>query len=93
VASAFLVQDTTTGKWGLAPATVTFEQEFPTGARNGVNTVFTLTFSPTATKNVWPYINGQLITQDLYSVNLGAKTVTFTTAPAAGQKVYVVYTR
>lgn len=83
--------DTVTGKRSLVPSPVTFEQEFPTGTINGTNTVFTLSSTPTAIKNVWPYIDGMLITQDLYSVNLGLKQITFTTAPAAGQKVYVVY--
>ena len=93
MALLYLVKDTATGKTKALSGAVSWEQETPTGTVNGSNMDFVLAFTPTATKAVFVYLDGLLIPQTLYSVNLGTKTVTFTTAPANGQKVYIVYNK
>lgn len=64
-------------------------EEVPTGTVNGSNAVFTLAFTPDDPSAVSVYLNSLLETE--YSIT-GA-TITFTTAPALGQSVYVTYTK
>lgn len=93
MAQKYYVYDTTTGRVGLVSGLVSWEQEVPSGTINGANTNFVLTYTPIATKAVFVYLDGILVQQSKYSVNLGTKTVTFNTAPVAGQDVYVSYNK
>jgi hypothetical protein len=65
-------------------------QEVPSGTVNGSNVTFTLSFTPDDSASVSVYLNGlsQRVTTD-YSIT-GA-TLTFVTAPALGQGVFVTY--
>lgn len=61
--------------------------EIPTGAINGTNTVFTFAFTPIA-GSLHLYRNGVL--QDVGAGNdytISGNTITFTTAPATGNKI------
>jgi hypothetical protein len=61
-------------------------QETPTGAVDGVNTVFTLTHSPVS-GTLHFYVNGALVTGWV----LAGNSVTLATAPAIGATVYASY--
>lgn len=76
-----------TGKW-LANST---KQEIPTGTVNGVNTSFTLSFTPNYNNSVMVYVNGaiKILTTDF---SVSGTSITFVTAPASGSTVYAVYT-
>lgn len=60
----------------------------PSGTINGSNTNFTITHTPKA-NSLLVFVDGVLDTN--YTFNSGTKTITFTTAPAVGQSVYVSY--
>lgn len=62
-------------------------QETPSGSVNGSNLVFTLAFTPDDSEGVEVYLDGLLETD--YSIS--GTTITFTTAPVAGQTVRVFY--
>jgi len=66
-----------------------FVRETPTGAIDGVNTVFTLSVAPTQATNLAVYIDGIFLDDADYS--LGGTTLTLTTAPALGQTIFVQY--
>lgn len=65
-----------------------------TGAVNGVNLTFTLSFTPTSIASVTVFIDGlaqiQATGQD-YTIS--GTTITMVTAPATGQKIYATYTK
>jgi hypothetical protein len=65
-------------------------QETPTGTINGSNKVFTLANIPVDPLSVAVHLNGvfQRPTTD-YSIS--GTTITFVTAPALGQDVFVLY--
>lgn len=93
MAILFEVLDTATGKKKFQSSQLLFEQETPTGAVNGVNQEFVVTFTPVSANAVFVYVDGLLVKNSLYAVNLGLKKVTFTTAPSPGQDVYITYAR
>lgn len=65
-------------------------QETPSGSINGSNTGFTLTQAPLEEAAVLVFLDGQL---QLFGteISLSGVTLTFTTAPATGQKLLVQY--
>jgi hypothetical protein len=65
-------------------------KEVPSGTINGSNTAFTLTYAPTSNDSIDVFVNGilQRLTTD-YSVS--GTTLTFVTAPAIAQELYVSY--
>lgn len=69
-----------------------WEDVTPSGLVNGSNTVFTLPETPLEAASVDVYLDGikQIPTTD-YSVS--GLTITFVTAPAAGQSLRVDYIR
>lgn len=95
MAILFEVLDTVTGKrkFQSSASSTQQEQETPTGLVNGLNQEFTVVFTPFSVNTVFVYLDGLLVKNSSYSVNIGLKKVTFTTAPSPGQDVYVVYTR
>jgi hypothetical protein len=59
------------------------EAEVPAGSVNGVNSVFTLTNSPTPNASLRLYLNGVLQTQGVdYALN--GNLIIFTTPPVVG---------
>lgn len=69
-----------------------YEQEEPTGSVNGVNTDFNLSSAPHSNKSVLVFVNGLLRRQGT-DYTITGQTISFTTAPAAGQQIDVAYTR
>jgi hypothetical protein len=69
-----------------------WEGEIPSGTINGSNTVFTLAQTPLEGESVDVYLDGlkQIPTTD-YSIS--GTTITFVTAPVAGQNLRVDYIR
>lgn len=75
----------------LTPA---YEQEVPSGAIDGSNVTFTLTYTPNPTNSLQVYLDGSLqIRGGGEDYTQSGTTLTFNTAPATGQKLIVVYTR
>lgn len=64
-------------------------REVPSGTVNGSNVTFTLAFTPDDANAIHIFLDGLLETA--YSIT--GTTITFTTAPALGQSVYVTYTK
>jgi hypothetical protein len=88
----FLTTDGTTSSWATVASTINFsDKETPAGSINGSNVTFTLANTPTAgSEHV--YLNGVL--QDSGAGNdytIATTVVTFSTAPATGDKVRVSY--
>lgn len=74
-----------------APNSTVGYQEIPAGAVNGSNTSFgPLSFTPTNDNSVWVYLDRRLVSKTEYTIS-GGVTVQFSTAPALGQDVQVVY--
>lgn len=67
-----------------------YAQEIPTGTIDGVNAVFTLSNSPLSEQSVLVSIDG-ITRQVSTDFSITGTTLTFTTAPALGQSVYVYY--
>lgn len=69
-----------------------WEGEVPSGTINGSNTVFTLAQTPVENEAVDVYLDGlkQIPTTD-YSIS--GTTITFVSAPVAGQNLRVDYIR
>ena len=65
------------------------KNETPSGTVNGSNVSFTLAFTPDDPAAVHVYLDG------LYepNVSVSGSTLTFSTAPAAGQSITVNYTK
>lgn len=87
----FAGRDSATGKHQIQPFPMV--QEVPTGTVNGSNTDFTLALAPTNAASLLVFLDGLIVPSTLWSINLGTKVLTFTTAPASGQSVYVVYVK
>jgi hypothetical protein len=68
---------------------ITQRQEVAAGVVNGVNVTFTTTAAPLGSENLEVYIDGLILPDSAWS--LAGSTITLTTAPTAGQDVYVVY--
>lgn len=84
--------DTATGQEKFVSGTGgTWNQEVPSGTINGVNTDFVVVNTPQYSDAVFVYLDGAIVPKSRYSVNLGTKTVSFTTAPSNAQDVYIVY--
>ena len=67
-------------------------KEIPTGTVNGSNTSFVLANTPNVSATVQVFINGVLqeVTTD-YTIS--SATISMVSAPVAGQKIYVVYSK
>jgi hypothetical protein len=64
--------------------------ELPAGAINGVNTVFTLAFTPIAPGILLVAVNGAVKVQGV-DYTLVGQTITFTVAPPVGAVISVLY--
>lgn len=69
-----------------------FTIETPTGAVNGTNAVFTVSFTPLENDAVMIFVNG-LFQKPTTHYSISGSTITFVTAPAVGQDVVVYYIR
>lgn len=67
-------------------------QEVPSGTVNGSNTVFTLAFTPDSSASVDVFVD-YLICAPTTHYSISGTTITFVSAPALGQKVFVVYAK
>ena len=68
-------------------------REIPSGTMNGVNKVFTLTFSPQPPWAVWLMLNG-VLQHELGSIpdySLSGSTITFTAAPKSDDEMTCLY--
>ncbi len=93
MAELFLVLDTVTKKKKAIAVSPSgnFEQEIPTGTVDGANKDFVLSRTPTADVGVLVFLDSLVVPKANRTVNTGTKTVTFSTAPAIGQTIYVYY--
>jgi hypothetical protein len=65
-------------------------QETPSGTINGSNKVFTLANTPDDSANVAVHVDG-LFQRTTTDYTISGTTITFVTAPALGQDVFVLY--
>lgn len=65
-------------------------QETPTGAVDGVNDAFTLSTAPSYNSSLQVFLNG-LIQRQGIDYTISGTTITFTTAPSLGQRVYAIF--
>ena len=77
---------------GSLPVASQIQQETPSGTINGSNVTFTLAFTPVTTQSLELYQDGILLLQTT-DYTLSGATITFTTAPAAGQSIRAVYSK
>jgi hypothetical protein len=72
-----------------------FTQEVPTGTVNGTNASFSLASQPAAAFAIILTLDGTVLQQgsglDYTISGTTNQTITFTTAPALGQKIYAYY--
>ena len=75
----------------LGGSSANFVEEIPTGTLNGVNKIFTLSFTPNPTGSLFLFLNGvlQVISVD-YTVT--GSTITFTAAPVSDDDMIAQYT-
>jgi len=64
--------------------------EIPIGTKNGSNTVFTLTYSPTQYPVIWLELNGVFQEPDV-DFTLTGNTITYTFAPASTDRHFIIY--
>ena len=76
-------------QWGDVGKKVLGVQEVPIGIVNGVNTSFDISTMPINDEAMNVFLNGVLVPKSDYSFS--SPTITFTTAPSLGQKVYISY--
>lgn len=69
----------------------TWYQEVPTGTVDGSNALFTFAQVPNLAGSTFIYLDGLLVPNTDYTLNLVGGTVTFTVPPVLGQRVYVTY--
>jgi hypothetical protein len=68
--------------------------ETPTGVINGVNTAFTLAYTPATTLSVMLWLNGQLLTQGVSNdFTVGSQTLTMSFPPQSGDILLTMYTK
>lgn len=75
----------------IAAATPGYEQEAPTGTVNGVNTIFSISVSPSEDKAVQLFQAGLMQRQGI-DYTISGTTITMTTAPNFGQDLWAYYT-
>lgn len=75
--------------WTFLDIKVIYVQELATGTVDGSNTAFTISQLPINDEALQVYLNGVLQNKSSYTYDSG--TITFSTAPALGQVVYVYY--
>jgi len=64
------------------------------GSGNGVTTDFVTTYDLKSQNTIWVTLDGLLLTITThYTVTVATKTISFVTAPAAGQKITIKYFR
>lgn len=89
-----LTSNGTTWVSSAAPGAVTPVQEVPSGTVNGSNTSFSLAFTPSAAASVHLTLDGLVLIQGSgQDYTISGSTITMTTAPALGQKLYALYTK
>lgn len=76
-------------KSGAGGSKIVGYQEIPSGAVNGVNTVYQILQEPLTEGSLWVYVDRGLVPATLWSLSVTDITLTF--APAIGQLVEVVY--
>jgi uncharacterized RDD family membrane protein YckC len=90
IADADLVEfaSGSSGSGGSGGSTLLTElvlNETPTGVINGVNTAFTLAYTPATTLSVMLWLNGQLLTQGVSNdFTVGSQTLTMSFPPQSG---------
>jgi hypothetical protein len=71
---------------------VSFASDSGTG--DGSTTDFIVTYDLKSAFTIWVTLDGLLLTITThYTVTVGTKTISFVTAPAAGQKITIKYMR
>ena len=65
------------------------KQEVPTGTVDGVNAAFVISDTPISSDNVIVTLDGIIIPETEWA--LAGTTITFTTPPALGQSVYIIF--
>ncbi len=74
-----------------APTTFNFaDAEVPSGTINGSNTAFTLSFSPLPSGSLKLFLNGMLLKRGT-DYTLSGTSISMTTAPLSGDKLYAFY--
>lgn len=64
------------------------------GTGNGSTTDYVVTYNLKSQNAIWVTLDGLLLTITThYTVTTGTKTISFVTAPAAGQKITIKYMR
>jgi hypothetical protein len=64
------------------------------GSGNGSTTDFVTTYNLKSQNAIWVTLDGLLLTITThYTVTVATKTISFVTAPAAGQKITIKYAR
>ena len=76
-------------KWTSGIAGDSWIKEIPSGLINGTNKVFTLSQKPKNAASVSVLLDG--INDELYTLDINAKTITMTTAPQLAQDLVVKY--
>lgn len=94
-ASVFLTYDSTESRWmvvgGSGGGAVGYQEDLA-GAVNGINTTFgPLTFNPVNDESIIVYVDGLVLRESEWSRS--GSNIVLTTAPIAGQKVFVFYLR
>jgi hypothetical protein len=69
-----------------------FVEETPSGTVNGSNVTFTLSFTPDDSAGVNVYLNG-ILQRLTTNYTISGATLTFVSAPALAQDVFVKYTK
>lgn len=67
-------------------------KEVPSGTINGSNTAFTLANTPNVSATVQVFVNG-VLQEVTAEYTISGATITMVSAPVAGQKIYVVYSK
>jgi hypothetical protein len=85
-----ITTDGTNVYWGVAPSTSDSHAEAPVGVIDDVNTVFTLSTTPSDSDNVIVLVNG--VTQyNGIDYTVSGNTITFVDSPSVGSTVFAYY--
>lgn len=78
------------GTWVAASAAVSWVPETPAGAMNGVNKVFTLSFTPNPASSLFVFLNG--VEQTPTDITVSGATITYTFPPESTDIMRAQYT-
>ena len=78
-------------KWSAVVTGAFAENETPSGAINGSNTVFTLANTPNPASSLQVFLNGVYQTPGGEDYTLSTNTITFVTAPPSGSIIRAFY--